>query len=114
MPHKTQGVGLQNTNSTCYINSFIHTSFLTDASVWCQLEAESQAIQIFKIDEEDFELKILLVNFENLDSLAELLQKQFAKMALTTHKHADILDILQDSQQTIAQVSSRTCILLLA
>ena len=60
-----------------------------------------------KIDEEDFEIGKKVV---------ELLQKQFAKTALTTHKHAEILDILQDSQQTIAQVSSRTWvhILLLA
>ena len=34
------------------------------------LKKLSQAIQIFKIDEEDFEFEVLLVNFENLDSLA--------------------------------------------
>ena len=39
-----------------------------------------------KIDEEDFEFGKKVV---------ELLQKQFAKMALTTHKHTDIWDILQ-------------------
>ena len=61
--------------------------FLTDAFVWriydftLKLKAKAS-----KIDEEDFEFGKKVV---------ELLQKQFAKMALTKHQHTDIWDILQ-------------------
>ena len=57
--------------------------FLTDAFVWriydfsLKLKAEPT-----KMDEEDFEFGKKVV---------ELLQKLFAKMALTKHKHTDIL-----------------------
>ena len=61
--------------------------FLTDAFVWriydftLKLKAKAS-----KIDEEDFEFGKKVV---------ELLQKQFAKMALTKQKHTDIRDILE-------------------
>ena len=67
------------------MNSFVQALFLTDSFVWriydftLKLKAKPS-----KIDEEDFEF-----------GKKELLQKQFAKMALTTHKHTDIWDILQ-------------------
>ena len=80
-------------------SDFIPHGRLCVGNLQLQPEDESQAIHMSKIDEEDFEIGKKVV---------ELLQKQFAKTALTTHKHAEILDILQDSQQTIAQVSSRT------
>ena len=69
------------------MNSFIQALFLTDAFVWriydftLKLKAKPS-----KIDEEDFEFGKKVV---------ELLQKQFAKMAWTKHKHTDIWDILQ-------------------
>ncbi|CAJ1372296.1 unnamed protein product [Effrenium voratum] len=80
-------VGLQNTNNTCYMNSFIQALFLTDAFIWrifsFQLQLKPNAS---KIDKEDFEFGKKVV---------DLLQHQFAKMALTKHKHTDIWDILQ-------------------
>ena len=85
--HRQPSVGLQNTNNTCYMNSFMQALFLTDAFVWriydftLKLKAKAS-----KIDEEDFEFGRKVV---------ELLQKQFAKMALTKHQHTDIWDILQ-------------------
>lgn len=85
--HRQPSVGLQNTNNTCYMNSFMQALFLTDAFVWriydftLKLKAKAS-----KIDEEDFEFGKKVV---------ELLQKQFAKMALTKHQHTDIWDILQ-------------------
>ena len=85
--HRQPSVGLQNTNNTCYMNSFMQALFLTDAFVWriydftLKLKAKAS-----KIDEEDFEFGKKVV---------ELLQKQFAKMALTKQKHTDIRDILE-------------------
>ena len=85
--HRQPSVGLQNTNNTCYMNSFMQALFLTDAFLWriydftLKLKAKAS-----KIDEEDFEFGKKVV---------ELLQKQFAKMALTKHQHTDIWDILQ-------------------
>ena len=85
--HRQPSVGLQNTNNTCYMNSFMQALFLTDAFVWriydftLKLKAKAS-----KIDEEDFEFGKKVV---------ELLQKQFAKVALTKHQHTDIWDILQ-------------------
>ena len=85
--HKPPSVGLQNTNNTCYMNSFVQALFLTDAFLWriynFNLKLKSNPS---KIDEEDYEFGKKVV---------ELLQKQFAKMALTKHQHTDIWDILQ-------------------
>ena len=69
------------------MNSFMQALFITDAFVWriyafsLKLKAEAT-----KMDEEDFEFGKKVV---------ELLQKLFAKMALTKLKHTDIWDILQ-------------------
>ena len=85
--HKPPSVGLQNTNNTCYMNSFVQALFLTDAFVW---RIYSFSLKLKEnpstIDKEDFEFGKTVV---------ELLRKQFAKMALTKHKHTDIWDILQ-------------------
>ena len=85
--HKPPTVGLQNSNNTCYMNSFLQGLFLTDAFLWriynFNLKLKSNPS---KIDEEDYEFGKKVV---------ELLQKQFAKMALTKHQHTDIWDILQ-------------------
>ena len=87
VPHRPPSVGLQNTNNTCYMNSFMQALFLTDAFVWRIYDFSLKLKEKpSKIDEEDFEFGKKVV---------ELLQKQFAKMALTTHKHTDIWDILQ-------------------
>eukprot|EP00438_Fugacium_kawagutii_P025822 Skav200500 [mRNA] locus=scaffold450:321056:323736:- [translate_table: standard] len=87
VPHKPPHVGLQNTNNTCYMNSFIQALFLTDAFVW-RINSFNLKLKEnpSKIDEEDFEFGKKVV---------DLFQKQFAKMALTKHKHVDIWDILQ-------------------
>ena len=85
--HKPPSVGLQNTNNTCYMNSFVQGLFLTDAFLWriynFNLKLKNNPS---KMDEEDYEFGKKVV---------ELLQKQFAKMALTKHQHTDIWDILQ-------------------
>ena len=85
--HKPPSVGLQNTNNTCYMNSFVQALFLTDAFV---SRIYSFSLKLKEnpstIDKEDFEFGKTVV---------ELLKKQFAKMALTKHKHTDIWDILQ-------------------
>ena len=69
------------------MNSFTQALLLTDVFVWriydFTLKLKAKPSQI---DEEDFEFGKKVV---------ELLQKQFAKMALTKHEHTDIWDILQ-------------------
>ena len=85
--HKPPSVGLHNENNTCYMNCFVQGLFLTDAFLWriynFNLKLKNNPS---KMDEEDYEFGKKVV---------ELLQKQFAKMALTKHQHTDIWDILQ-------------------
>jgi len=80
-------VGLQNTNNTCYMNSFIQGLFMTNHFI--------HRIYTFKlrlkknpsvIDREDFELGYKIV---------ELMQRQIARMSVTKHKHTDIWEMLQ-------------------
>ena len=80
-------VGLQNTNNTCYMNSFMQALFLTDAFFW--------RIYGFKLKLKDNPKDIDKKDHEFGEIVVDLLQKQFAKMALTRHKHTDIWDILQ-------------------
>lgn len=84
---KPPSVGLQNTNNTCYMNSFVQGMFLTDAFIW--------RIYNFKLKLKNNPSKMDQEDFEFGKKVVELLQKQFAKMALTKHKHTDIWDILQ-------------------
>ena len=84
---KPPSVGLQNTNNTCYMNSFVQGMFLTDAFIW--------RIYNFKLQLKNNPSKMDQEDFEFGKKVVELLQKQFAKMALTKHKHTDIWDILQ-------------------
>jgi len=80
-------VGLQNTNNTCYMNSFIQALFMTSRFVWHLFAFTLQPKKKpSKVDEEDFDFGVKLV---------QLLQRQMAKMALTRHKHTDIWDLLQ-------------------
>ena len=85
--HRPPSVGLQNEGNTCYMNSFLQGLFLTDAFLWhiynFNLKLKTNPC---KMDEEDYKFGKKVV---------ELLQKQFAKMALTKHQHTDICDILQ-------------------
>ena len=85
--HKPPSVGLHNENNNCYMNCFVQGLFLTDAFLWriynFNLKLKNNPS---KMDEEDYEFGKKVV---------ELLQKQFAKMALTKHQHTDIWDILQ-------------------
>jgi len=80
-------VGLQNTNNTCYMNSFIQSLYLTNRFVWrlfnFQLTLKKNPS---KVDKEDHEFGIKVV---------DLMRMQMAKMMLTRHKHTDIWDILQ-------------------
>ena len=87
VPHKPPRVGLENFTNICYFNSFVQALFLTDAFVW---RIYSFSLKLKEnpstIDKEDFEFNKKVV---------KLLQKQFAKMALTRHKCTDLKDILQ-------------------
>eukprot|EP00435_Cladocopium_sp_Y103_P041522 s2572_g11.t1 len=80
--------------------------FLTDAFVWriydfsLKLKAKPS-----KIDEKDFEFEKTVV---------QLLQRQFAKMALATHMHTDIWDILQSFPADYHSGEQQDDILLLA
>eukprot|EP00438_Fugacium_kawagutii_P015303 Skav221892 [mRNA] locus=scaffold1395:645809:648640:+ [translate_table: standard] len=87
VPHKPPHVGLQNTNNTCYMNSFIQALFLTDAFVW-RINSFNLKLKEnpSKMDKEDFEFGKKVVH---------LFRKQFARMALTQNRHVDIWDILQ-------------------
>ena len=84
---KAPSVGLQNTNNTCYMNSFMQALYLTDAFFW--------RIYGFKLKQKDNPTDIDKKDHEFGEIVVDLLQKQFAKMALARHKHTDIWDILQ-------------------
>jgi len=80
-------VGLQNTNNTCYMNTFIQALFNTSSFLRRVFTfALTLKKKPSKVDEEDFEFGVRLV---------EILQKQMAKMALTRHSHTDIWELLQ-------------------
>ena len=86
--HRPPTCGLQNYHNTCYMNSFMQALFLTDAFVW-RIQTFSLKLKEkpTKFDEDDFKFGKKVVG---------LLQKQFAKMALTKHKHTDIWDMLKE------------------
>ena len=100
--HQQPSVGLQNTNNTCYMNSFIQALFLTDSFVW----------HIY-----DFSLKLkakpskIGEDFEFGNKVVELMQKQFAKMALTKHKqtygHLGHPSGISNFKLTIAEESNK-------
>lgn len=86
MPYVAPKVGLQNTNNTCYMNSFIQSLFQTNHFLWrifsFHLELKKNPS---KVDKEDFEFGKKVV---------KLLQHHMAKMEMTKYKHCDIADIL--------------------
>lgn len=85
--HQPPHVGLQNTNNTCYMNSFIQGLYLTDAFIW--------RLFSFKLRLKDNPSKVDQEDFEFGTKLVELLQRQVAKMSMTRHPNTDIWDMLQ-------------------
>ena len=88
VPRKPPSVGLQNTDNTCYMNSFVQGLFSTDAFLW--------RIYSFDLKLKNNPSKMEKEDYEFGKKVVELLQKQFAKMALTKHQHTDLWDILQE------------------
>eukprot|EP00928_Gymnodinium_smaydae_P018204 TRINITY_DN1692_c0_g1_i1.p1 TRINITY_DN1692_c0_g1~~TRINITY_DN1692_c0_g1_i1.p1 ORF type:complete len:1153 (+),score=163.20 TRINITY_DN1692_c0_g1_i1:165-3461(+) len=80
-------VGLQNTNNTCYMNTFIQGLFLTSGFL-CRIFAFHLTLKKnpSKIDQEDHEFGVKLV---------DIMQKHMARMQVTQLKHIDIWAVLQ-------------------
>jgi len=87
VPFRDHHVGLQNTNNTCYMNSFVQALFLTNRFVSRIFSFELRLkANASKVDQEDFHHGTKIVS---------MLKKQVAKMALTGHRHTDIMELLQ-------------------
>ena len=86
--HKSPSVGLQNTNNTCYMNSFVQGLFWRDAFLWrihnFNLKLKNNPS---KMDKEKYEIR----------KGGRASQQQFAKMVLMKQKLTDMWqwDILQ-------------------
>eukprot|EP00927_Polykrikos_kofoidii_P031181 TRINITY_DN26851_c0_g1_i1.p1 TRINITY_DN26851_c0_g1~~TRINITY_DN26851_c0_g1_i1.p1 ORF type:complete len:1033 (+),score=188.17 TRINITY_DN26851_c0_g1_i1:366-3464(+) len=79
-------VGLQNTNNTCYMNTCIQALYLTSTFLWRIFSfALTLKANPSKVDKEDHELG---------EKLVVQLQSQMSKMAVTRHKHTDIIELL--------------------
>merc|ERR1712232_1056444 len=80
-------VGLQNTNNTCYMNTFMQSLFLTSAFLWRVFSFELKLKdKPSVVDKEDHELGIKII--------AEV-KKLMAKLNLTSQPHTDIWSLLQ-------------------
>lgn len=79
-------VGIQNTNNTCYMNSFMQSLYMTNHFVWrifnFQLKLKKKPS---KMDKEDYQFGKKVV---------ELMQRHMTKMSMTKYKHTDIAEIL--------------------
>jgi len=79
-------VGLQNTNNTCYMNTFIQALYMTNHFVWRIMNFKVRLKKNpSKVDKEDYEFGKTVV---------DLLQRQMTRMKVSQYKHTDIQEIL--------------------
>lgn len=86
MQYETPRVGLQNTNNTCYMNTFIQGLYMTNHFVWRIMDFKVHLKKnASKMDKEDYQFGKKVV---------DLLKRQMTRMAVTKYKHTDITEIL--------------------